>query len=259
MYGITKRVTIGALLLLIMPLGVWLSGWQWHPHLTGGWLRVLFWITETVTSPWGVVTSSVLSLWLFWCLRFSLKSTLGVFAILIVTIGIGQGMKSAIKSWVQEPRPFVEWLEKSHQVDEAYFYSLPRSERSALVKSQLHDDQQLPKWLRHHWQAETGFAFPSGHTMFAASWALLAVGLLWARRHYVTVTIVMAWAVAVMGSRLALGMHWPQDLMMATAISWLLVLVATGLASRWCGPLTAAETEAEQEKQTVTLSHEGDA
>jgi membrane-associated phospholipid phosphatase len=33
---------------------------------------------------------------------------------------------------------------------------------------------------------ETGFAFPSGHTMFAASWALLAIGLLWPRRHYKT-------------------------------------------------------------------------
>lgn len=31
MADIVKRTTLGALLLLIMPLGVMLSGWQWQP------------------------------------------------------------------------------------------------------------------------------------------------------------------------------------------------------------------------------------
>ncbi|MDA4825234.1 phosphatase PAP2 family protein, partial [Enterobacter kobei] len=47
---------------------------------------------------------------------------------------------------------------------------------------QLAEQQDIPTFLRKHWQKETGFAFPSGHTMFAASWALLGVGLLWPRR-----------------------------------------------------------------------------
>ncbi|XPE61646.1 phosphatase PAP2 family protein [Shigella flexneri] len=41
--------------------------------------------------------------------------------------------------------------------------------------------------ISSHWQKETGFAFPSGHTMFAASWALLAVGLLWPRRRTLSI------------------------------------------------------------------------
>jgi phosphatidylglycerophosphatase B len=56
------------------------------------------------------------------------------------------------------------------------FYALKRKERAKLVHEQLAQAQDIPPFLRKHWQKETGFAFPSGHTMFAASWALLAPG-----------------------------------------------------------------------------------
>ncbi|KHT22796.1 MULTISPECIES: phosphatidylglycerophosphatase B [Pectobacterium] len=249
MYEIAKRTTIGAALLLIMPMIIWMSGWQWQPEYDGLWLRVLFWITETVTSPWGILTSIVLSIWFLWCLRFRLKPALGLLVIMAITVLIGQGIKSVIKEWVQESRPYVVWLEKNHQVDDSYFYSLPRKERSELVKTQLQDQTQIPQWLRSHWQFETGFAFPSGHTMFAATWALLGVGLLWARRHYKTVVILMLWASGVMGSRLVLGMHWPQDLVVATLISWLLVVVASWLAQRWCGPLSLQYEEIKEQAE----------
>ncbi|MEL0577787.1 phosphatidylglycerophosphatase B [Pectobacterium punjabense] len=249
MYDIAKRTTIGAALLLIMPLIIWMSGWQWQPEYGGAWLRVLFWVTETVTSPWGILTSIILSIWFLWCLRFRLKPALGLLVIMAITVLVGQGIKSVIKEWVQESRPYVVWLERNHQVDDSYFYSLPRKERSELVKTQLQDQTQIPQWLRSHWQFETGFAFPSGHTLFAATWALLAVGLLWARRHYKTVVILMLWASGVMGSRLVLGMHWPQDLVVATLISWLLVVVASWLAQRWCGPLSLQYEEIKEQTE----------
>ncbi|GKW10363.1 phosphatidylglycerophosphatase B [Pectobacterium sp. IFB5596] len=249
MYDIAKRTTIGAALLLIMPLIIWMSGWQWQPEYGGAWLRVLFWVTETVTSPWGILTSIILSIWFLWCLRFRLKPALGLLVIMAITVLVGQGIKSVIKEWVQESRPYVVWLERNYQVDDSYFYSLPRKERSELVKTQLQDQTQIPQWLRSHWQFETGFAFPSGHTLFAATWALLAVGLLWARRHYKTVVILMLWASGVMGSRLVLGMHWPQDLVVATLISWLLVVVASWLAQRWCGPLSLQYEEIKEQTE----------
>ncbi|GKW24292.1 phosphatidylglycerophosphatase B [Pectobacterium versatile] len=249
MYDIAKRTTIGAALLLIMPIIIWMSGWQWQPEYGGSWLRVLFWVTETVTSPWGILTSIILSIWFLWCLRFRLKPALGLLVIMAITVLVGQGIKSVIKEWVQESRPYVVWLERNHQVDDSYFYSLPRKERSELVKTQLQDQTQIPQWLRSHWQFETGFAFPSGHTLFAATWALLAVGLLWARRHYKTVVILMLWASGVMGSRLVLGMHWPQDLVVATLISWLLVVVASWLAQRWCGPLSLQYEEIKEQAE----------
>jgi phosphatidylglycerophosphatase B len=87
--------------------------------------------------------------------------------------------------------------------------------------------------------------------MFAASWALLGVGLLWPRRRTWTI-VVLLWATSVMGSRLLLGMHWPRDLVVATLISWMLVTIATWLAQRLCGPRPVEEKQeiAEREQES---------
>ena len=238
MLSIARRTAVGAGILLIMPATVWISGWQWQPGADSGWLKALYWITETVTQPWGIITHALLCGWFLWCLRFRLRAAIMLFAILAGVILIGQGLKSWVKDQVQEPRPFVVWLEKTHHVPVNDFYNLKRKERGELVKEQLTQQQAVPTFLRKHWQKETGFAFPSGHTMFAASWALLGVGLLWPRRRTFTIAILLVWATGVMGSRLLLGMHWPRDLVVATLMSWLLIICATWLAQRVCGPLT---------------------
>lgn len=243
MLEIAKRTALGALLLSVMPLLIWLSGWQWQLGASGPGLRFLFWMTETVTRPWGILTSAILCAWFLWCLRFRLKPALFLLAIMITAIVAGQYTKSWIKTLVQEPRPYVLWLEKTHGVPGDRFYQLDRQARGQMVERLVADDNHIPLWLKRHWAFETGFAFPSGHTMFAASWALLGVGLLWPRRHRKTVALLMIWAAAVMGSRVLLGMHWPRDLLVATWISWLLVTLATWLAQRLCGPLTIPPDE----------------
>lgn len=243
MLSIARRTAVGAGILLIMPVAVWISGWQWQPGTNSGWLKALFWITETVTQPWGIITHTLLCGWFLWCLRFRMRAAIMLFAILAGVILIGQGLKSLVKDRVQEPRPFVVWLEKTHHVPVNDFYNLKRKERGELVKEQLTEQQAVPTFLRKHWQKETGFAFPSGHTMFAASWALLGVGLLWPRRRTFTIAFLVVWATGVMGSRLLLGMHWPRDLVVATLMSWLLITCATWLAQRVCGPLTPPAEE----------------
>lgn len=246
MVKIAQRTTLGMLLLLIMPLGVWISGWQWQPDQSGAFLRVLFWMTETVTRPWGTLTSIILSAWVLWCLRFRFKPALLLIIFMNGAILAGQYTKSFIKEQVQEPRPYVVWLEKRHNISETQFYQLNRQGRSEMVSTLLANDTQLPTWLKRHWAFETGFAFPSGHTLFAASWALLVIGLLWPRRRIITVLALFAWATMVMGSRLLLGMHWPRDLVAATLISWVLVTCATWLAQRFCGPLSVPRDEQQE-------------
>ncbi|AJI95648.1 phosphatidylglycerophosphatase B [Yersinia ruckeri] len=243
MLDIAKRIIIGTLLLLLMPTAVWISGWHWQPGESAIWLKGFFWLTETVTAPWGIITSMILSAWFLWCLRFRLKPALGLLAILTLAILTGQGVKSLIKQQVQEPRPFVVWLAEKNTLSSEQFYALPRQQRSALIEERMQGQTQVPQWLVEHWQFETGFAFPSGHTVFAVTWALLGVGLLWPRRHYKTIALLMLWATGVMGSRLVLGMHWPQDLIMATLISGLLVGLATTLVQRWIGPLSILPQE----------------
>lgn len=137
MLSIARRTAAGAALLLIMPLAVWVSGWQWQPGHQVWWLKTLFWITETVTKPWGVITHVILCGWFLWCLRFRLRAAIMLFAILGGAIIVGQGVKSWVKERVQEPRPFVVWLEKTHHIPVDEFYTLKRTERGHLVKEQL--------------------------------------------------------------------------------------------------------------------------
>ncbi|MGF1094601.1 phosphatase PAP2 family protein, partial [Klebsiella pneumoniae] len=66
-----------------------------------------------------------------------------------------------------------------------------------------------------------------------------------------TIAVLLVWATAVMGSRLALGMHWPLDLIVATLISWLLVTVACWLTQRLCGPLSPPGEEAQDIKKRM--------
>lgn len=252
MKDIVLRTTPAALMLLIMPAAVWLSGWLWHPVEMGPGYTVLLWITETVSSPWGTFTSIVLCGWFIWCLKLRLKSAMLLSVIMISTILLGQFSAELIKKQVQEPRPYIVWLKQYSGLNEKYFYQQKKSERSVLIRDALTNNRQLPIWLKRHWESQTSYAFPSGHAMFSASWALLGVGLLWPRGRVVTIVVLSAWAVGVMASRLVLGMHWPRDLIGSTLISWLLVILATWLVQHYCGPLSESA-----EKPPGIASREG--
>lgn len=238
MRKIVQRVSLGAAVLMLLPLTVWLTGWHWQPIGDAWWLKGAFLFTETVTAPWGVLTTAVLAVWFLWCLRFRLRAALGLLLILLAAVLIGQAIKSGIKSYAQEHRPYVVWLEQNHNIIGHDFYTHSRHERAEIIHQALIKETQIPDWQRKHWQKETGFSFPSGHTMFACTWALLAVGLLWPGRHYISVILLMLWGTAVSGSRLVLGMHWPVDLAVSIAISWLLVVLFCWLTVHLFGPFS---------------------
>ncbi|ADP12688.1 phosphatidylglycerophosphatase B [Erwinia sp. Ejp617] len=252
MTEILKRTTLATLLLLLVPLAVMLSGWRWQPVEMEWGHKIMFWFTETVTSPWGVLTSAILCGWFLWCLRLRLKPALILVAIVTVTLLTGQYVKSMIKAHVQEPRPYVMWLAEKQAIDQQQFYAHKRAERSEIVRAAVANDNLIPVWLKQHWAFETGFAFPSGHTMFAATWALLGAALLWPRRRYTSVIILMGWATAVMASRLLLGMHWPRDLIVSTLLSGLLVTLAAWVAQHLCGPLSLQPGESQAKQQDKT-------
>lgn len=249
MSEIIQRTTWGALLLLVVPVLVWISGWQWTADSMGLWAKALFWVTETVTRPWGIITTILFCGWFLWCLRFRLKSGAILLIIIFSAITAGQFAKSTIKASVQEPRPYVLWLAQHYGLDEKTFYSLKRTQRSNMVQQLVGHNTTIPGWLKSHWQFETGFAFPSGHTLFAATWALLAVGVLWPRRHIKTILCLILWAEAVMISRMVLGMHWPQDLIAAIVISWVIVTIATLISDKYCGSLSISGQEKREIQQ----------
>jgi hypothetical protein len=93
---------------------------------------------------------------------FSSARGADAFVILGVAILVGQGVKSWVKDRVQEPRPFVVWLEKAHHIPVDEFYNLKRKDRAALVKEQLAEQQDIPKFLRKHWQKRPASRFLPG-------------------------------------------------------------------------------------------------
>lgn len=86
MLSIARRTAAGAAILLIMPLTVWVSGWMWQPGQNATWLKTLYWVTETVTQPWGIITHIILCGWFLWCLRFRLRAALMLFAIWVARL-----------------------------------------------------------------------------------------------------------------------------------------------------------------------------
>lgn len=237
MLSLAKRMIYSVLILLAMPLTVWISGWFWLPSENNLLLLPLFWMTETASSPWGALTSTVLTFWFAWRLQLPMKKGIFLMAILAVAVVGGQGVKSAIKEIVKEPRPFVLWMEHEFNIDDTAFYSLPQKERTRIVRQKLKQEDRVPRWLSKHWQRETGYSFPSGHTLFTATWALLGMGLLWPRRRYVSATVLMVWATVVAGSRLLLGMHWPEDLVVSIILSGLFAFTACWIINRQIMPL----------------------
>lgn len=179
MRSIARRTAVGAALLLVMPVAVWISGWRWQPGEQSWLLKAAFWVTETVTQPWGVITHLILFGWFLWCLRFRIKAAIMLFAILAAAILVGQGVKSWIKDKVQEPRPFVIWLEKTHHIPVDEFYTLKRAERGNLVKEQLAEEKISHNICVHTGRKRRGLPFlpvtrcllPVGHC-----WPLVCCG-----------------------------------------------------------------------------------
>jgi len=229
MLNIIKRATFGAFLLMILPVTVLLCDWFWQPNGYQLYLHVGYWITETAGFPWAVLSCAVLALYFIWLLKLSAKKAILLTSILAAAILSGQIVKSTIKESVEKSRPFVIWLEKEYHIDDADFYRLSRTERASVIKEELTNDARIPAWLQQHWENETGYAFPSGHMLFATSWALITIVLLWPGHHYLSIVLLMSWAVIVGGSRLILGMHWPLDLILATILSY---IIAIGVG--WC-------------------------
>ena len=70
------------------------------------------------------------------------------------------------------------------------------------------------------------FSFPSGHTLHAVTFTLVALahypGLAW---------LLVPFAASVAASRVVLGLHYPSDVLAATAIGWVLAGLSVALGA----------------------------
>ncbi|EKT56198.1 phosphatidylglycerophosphatase B [Providencia sneebia] len=226
-------IVIPAILLVLPPFILLLTGCHWEPSHNIESAKWLYWITQTAGLPYSLITSLILLLITLFVFRKRTKQIM-IWGLIIICgdVLLGQGIKILIKNSVQEPRPYVVWLEKNQGISNDHFYDLPRNERAILIKNTLEQNPQIPIWQREHWQAETGYSFPSGHVLFSACWALLLISLFWQNSHYLLAIIVALWAESVAISRIWLGMHWASDVIVSVIISMILAIMTCFLLKR---------------------------
>lgn len=206
--------------MLLIPVVTWLANWQWslaiqYPEY--GFDYFLFLITETGSVPYAIATCVIFTLLLAWVVR-KRYSLFFVIAVCVASMVATQGLKTAMKSTFQEPRPFVSTLFEDKSVD---FYKLTREQRGLAVTEKIGTQQNF---VTAHQAKEVGYSFPSGHTIFAVSWLLLVVGFCLNMRGQAVVfahIFAIIWAALMLISRLRLGMHYPIDLFISSLLAFL--------------------------------------
>ncbi|TCP95112.1 phosphatidylglycerophosphatase [Cricetibacter osteomyelitidis] len=223
-----KRLSLYTLLLCLVPFFVWIFAWQWNGDIIlTAFDQNLYWLTETGSMPYAVITSTILGFALMWLSGDKKYYKLIFFTALFAILGT-QAIKSGLKAVFAEPRPYVMEIMTQHNLFDEQFYAVPRAEREKIVSEFYRNKSVTPHWLKTHRENETGYSFPSGHSIFAATWLMLFVGFAYLfkgqRRQVMPVAVVFmaCWAVLMLISRLRLGMHYPVDLLVSTLIAWLL-------------------------------------
>jgi phosphatidylglycerophosphatase B len=231
--GLVIKKTIAILaIFLVVPLVIIAINWHWQPTSLNNTSKYLFLVTETASFPWAIITSAILFL-LFYLLLPNKTKIILLWLLLVSAILSGQIIKSLLKSQTTESRPYVLWMADEFNITDQQFYSLTDSEKKELIYQLLNNSTTIPSWLSKHWQHETGYSFPSGHTLFAVTWAFLALMLLKFKQHYIIITSTIIWSILIEISRLLLGMHRPIDLITSILIAWIISLICYFYAKKW--------------------------
>ncbi len=228
-----KKLSLYTLLLFFVPIFAWISGFQWQSDENFTIFdHFLYYLTETGSTPYAIITCGIFAL-LFYPLIKNPRTWIKVVMVLAFSMVITQGIKSALKQTFAEPRPFIvamlNNINNANNQEQAIeeFYTLSREQRSELVAQFYQQHNETPHTIAQHRTHEVGYSFPSGHTIFAVSWLLLAVGfreIFSKQRAFANclVGFMALWSMLMLISRLRLGMHFPIDLFVSTLIAWLI-------------------------------------
>ncbi|OOF47600.1 phosphatidylglycerophosphatase [Rodentibacter trehalosifermentans] len=225
-----KRLSLYTLLLCLVPFFIWSFSYQWQGN--GQLTKADYWLyllTETGSVPYALITCGVFALMFSFLFKSRKQWLLGV-AVMAFSVVATQAVKTGLKAVFKEPRPFTVYLAEHTNRSVENFYENDRTQRAVIAKEFYSTQTDTPAWLVKHYEDETGYSFPSGHTIFAATWLMLAVGFtqLLGQRSWQAKLLVggmAAWSLLILISRVRLGMHYPIDLLVATLFAWLINLI----------------------------------
>lgn len=113
----------------------------------------------------------------------------------------------------------------NHLID--YYYDLPKDGRLAFIKYYSEADRvaiNTPEKLEalQRLANESPYSFPSGHSIFAATWIMIFLALAFNGRIFAlwgVALVVVAWGLAVEVSRILLGYHYSHDVLASNMIA----------------------------------------
>ena len=214
--GGLRPLLAGALALLSIPLINIALGWQWSPADTGFLpSRFSLWVSESMP-----VVALALIAWVLFRLKLDRRRSLLLVATMMAALLLGVGVKTVLKDTWQEPRPYAVWLAAQTHITAQDFYALP--DKSGFIAAQDLSKTSVPQWEQQYWAKNTGYSFPSGHSLFAVQLVLMLLALLWQRKAYILMLLALCWAMAILLSRLFLGMHWPVDVLASSVLAFIL-------------------------------------
>ena len=239
----TLRLLFTVLAILILPVAIASMGYQWHWQ----WFPLLdlddapallaYGLTLSVGKIGIVITLVGLSLLALHRWRHKPGLLLMFFFCLMAALGSAFVTKTLAKQYFKEPRPYVLWLsEKGRLADSDHFYAQLPAIRDQWLADGLSSmpEQQVPGWLKLHWQDEVSYSFPSGHSIAAMTIAgFYCLLLLYRRRSPWLIGALATWAVAVCYSRLLLGLHWPVDILASSVLGVTFGILGALAFIRW--------------------------
>ena len=176
-------------------------------------------LTNSAGNPYFLITTGLLCL-IPLCLKYPKRKLFRLWIQFGILLALSFVAKTGLKHITEIPRPYSYELQSLGLVDSVQsFYQLDDANQEAVVEQAA---DNVSHWRIRHWQGETNYSMPSGHTIFAAICVVFWGGFFLRRKQLLPAIIIMLWATGVGTSRIWLGMHWPSDLLVSIACAGIL-------------------------------------
>ena len=221
-----KRVLTIFLLLILVPIFFYLIDFKYSTNINE-YLNIyyLLFITNIASVPFVLISSLIFTIILLFIYKSNIRNMIALAIFVNLIVFSSQGIVFFTKLIVKEPRPYVEILvENNYLKSSEEFYILDKNKRVELIDNMNLEAINISSWQKEHFKNEVGYSFPSGHTVFMATWIILLFCFLLEKRKYFLASFFYLLAFSVELSRLLLGMHFWQDIFASICISLFTVL-----------------------------------